>query len=62
MSDFKYTPSDPKIHREGAIARLCAPFQSHEAGIPELLKNSSDEYARLERAEEERVVVLILQN
>ncbi len=58
MAEFKYTPDEVKVHSEGAIARLCSAFQSHEAGIPEWLKNSSDEYARRGTESPSRIVVL----
>ena len=58
---LKYTPdSDIKVHGEGAIRLICATYQSHEAGLPEWVKNSSDEYARRESPPEERVIVIIL--
>ena len=47
MEKFTYTPDDDvKIHPEGAIRLICGHFQSHEAGLPEWLKNSADAYAR----------------
>lgn len=58
-----YTPDeDLKVHHENAIRLICKPFQSHESGYPEWSKNSSDEYARTDATEEERVIVLIQQN
>jgi hypothetical protein len=58
-----YTPDeDLKVHHENAIRLICKPFQSHESGYPEWPKNSSDEYARTDATEEERVIVLIQQN
>lgn len=57
---LKYTPdSDLKIHEEGAIKLICAPFKSHENGIPEWIKNSSDAYARENTPESNRIVFLI---
>lgn len=58
-----YTPDDDvKLHRENAIKLLCKPFQSHEAGYPEWAKNAADEYSRTNTPEEDRVIVLLLQN
>ncbi len=60
MSKFRYTPDqDVKVHEEGAIRLLCKAFQSHENGLPELLKNSSDAYAREDAPEAKRVIVVI---
>jgi hypothetical protein len=58
-----YTPDDDlQIHSENAIKLICKPFQSHENGLPEWPKNAADEYARTDAPEDERVIVLILQN
>ncbi|MGI8428920.1 MAG: Ig-like domain-containing protein [Solirubrobacteraceae bacterium] len=58
-----YTPDkDIKLHSENAIKLICKPFQSHEAGSPEWFKNASDDYARNNIAEDDRVVVLLMQN
>jgi hypothetical protein len=58
-----YTPDeDLKLHSENAIQLICKPFQSHETGYPEWLKNAADEYARTDAPEPDRVVVLLLQN
>lgn len=58
-----YTPDDDlKLHSENAIKLICKPFQSHETGYPEWPKNAADEYARTDAPEEERVIVLLLQN
>ncbi len=55
-----YTPDeDIKVHEEGAIRLICKAFQSHESGLPEWLKNSSDAYAREDAPENKRVIVLI---
>ncbi len=60
MAEFKYTP-DPeiKVHSQGAIRLLCSDFQSHETGLPEWVKNSSDAYAREHSEEDRRGIVLI---
>ena len=58
-----YTPdADIRLHSENAIKLLCKPFQSHENGLPEWPKNGADEYARTDTPENERVIVIILQN
>jgi hypothetical protein len=67
MSDHQerggYTPDDDlKLHNENAIKLICKPFQSHETGYPEWLKNASDEYARTDAPETDRIIVLLLQN
>jgi len=59
--EVQYTPDqDVKVHEEGAIRLICAPFQTHENGLPEWVKNGADEYARTKRDAAERVVVVIL--
>src|SRR2546427_8585467 len=61
MPTLVYTPDeDVKVHEEGAIRLICAPFQSHENGLPEWVKNSADEYMRNGRGEDGRVIVVIL--
>jgi hypothetical protein len=60
MPSLKYTPDDDvKVHEEGAIRLLCAPFQSHENGLPEWLKNSSDAYSRNDVLEARRTILVI---
>lgn len=61
MASLVYTPDeDVKVHEEGAIRLICAPFQSHENGLPEWIKNSADEYARTGRSEEGRIIIVVL--
>jgi len=61
MDDLVYTPDkDVKVHKENMIRLICKGFQSHEAGLPELLKNSADAYAREDAPEEKRAIVVIL--
>ncbi len=61
MPTLVYTPDDDvKVHEEGAIRLICAPFQSHENGLPEWVKNSADEYMRSGRGEDGRTIVVIL--
>jgi hypothetical protein len=58
-----YTPDpDLKLHSENAIKLICKPFQNHESGLPEWFKNSADEYARADAPQDERVIVLLIQN
>jgi hypothetical protein len=60
MARFVYTPDqDVKVHEEGAIRLISRAFQSHEAGLPEWLKNSADAYAREDASELKRVIVVI---
>jgi hypothetical protein len=60
MSLFRYTPDEePSVHREGAIRLLMATTQSHENGLPEWPKNSSDAYIREDAEPERRVIVII---
>jgi hypothetical protein len=60
MSQFEYTPDvDVKIHEAGAIKLLCTAFLSHESGLPEWLKNSSDAYNREDAPGNKRIIVLI---
>jgi hypothetical protein len=57
-----YTPdADLKVH-DHAIKLLCQPFQTHENGLPEWPKNAADEYARRNVPEDERIIVITLQN
>ncbi len=59
--EVQYTPDqDVKVHEEGAIRLICAPFQTHENGLPEWVKNAADEYARTKRDAAERIIVVIL--
>lgn len=63
MSDFIYTPDkDVKVHEEGAIRLICKPFQSHESGLPELVKNSADAYSRENVDSEDRIIIVSLQD
>jgi Bacterial Ig-like domain (group 2) len=60
MAELVYTPdADVRVHEEGAIKLICKPFQSHENGMPEWVKNSADAYARANTAEAGRVIVII---
>jgi hypothetical protein len=47
MPELICTPdANLRVHEEGAIKLICKPFQSHENGMPEWVKNSADAYAR----------------
>jgi hypothetical protein len=63
-SGIQFTPdAHVQVHQEGAIRLLCAQFRSHEDGLPEWLKNSSDQYTRLSSLPpEDHVIVLLLQD
>ena len=60
MTDFHYTPDEEiTIHRIGAIKHMCAAFMSHEAGVPELVKNAAAAYLREGRGPDERIIVVL---
>jgi hypothetical protein len=60
MSAFEYTPDKAqRIHAPGAIALICSPFQSHENGLPEWVKNAADAYTRAEAKPVDRVIVIL---
>ncbi|MBZ5566593.1 MAG: Ig-like domain-containing protein [Acidobacteriia bacterium] len=60
MPELVYTPdADLRVHEEGAIKLICKPFQSHENGMPEWVKNGADAYARENTPESGRVIVII---
>ena len=60
---FEYTPDEQQaIHVPGAIGHLVSPVQSHENGLPEWAKNSSDAYVREGASPQERVVLLVFDN
>ena len=60
-SSSRYTPDedDIQVHPEGAIRLICKSFQSHEAGLPEWIKNSADEYARHDIPKEQRIIIVL---
>ena len=63
MDKLIYTPDDDvKVHEEGAIRLLCTHYQSHEAGLPEWIKNSADAYAREDAPEHKRVIFVIFEH
>ena len=60
---LNYTPDkDTKVHEQGAIRLICAGFQTHENGLPEWIKNASDEYGRRDARPESRVVLVLLRS
>ena len=57
--EFHYTPDrEIRIHRTGALRQLCAPFRSHDHGLPEWVKNSIAAYLRESWPPQDRIVVL----
>lgn len=60
MTSFEYTPdADQKIHAPGAISLICAPYQSHETGLPEWAKNSANAYFLDETPPKDRIVLVL---
>lgn len=58
---LSYTPDDDiKVHEEGAIRLICSAYQTHDDGLPELVKNAADEYMRTDAPLEKRVIVVLL--
>ena len=46
---IEFTPDKSvQVAKESAIKLLCTNYRSHEAGLPEWLKNSSDSHIRSE--------------
>ena len=60
---INFTP-DPlaKVHQKGAINLLCKAFASHEAGLPEWVKNANDMYRRSNSRREDSVIVVLFRN
>lgn len=62
MTILKYTPDEElSIHRESAILQLARHIGSHESGLPEWAKNSSDAYIRNQVPRDQRIIVLIFE-
>ena len=58
---FRYTPDATiEIHRQNAIRHMCTPFLSHEAGLPEWIKNSAAAYLREVVAAPDRLILVLL--
>jgi virulence-associated protein VagC len=51
-----------EVHQEGAIKLICNPYNSHEAGLPEWIKNSSDMYARTNAEASHAVIAVLLKD
>ena len=62
-TDIRFSPDENvHVHEEGAIRLICAQFRSHEDGLPEWIKNSSDMYRRMDAGPEESVIVVLLRD
>jgi len=62
-TDIKFNPDlKVQVHKENALRLLCAPFKSHEAGMPEWIKNSSDAYIRLGSSTKKNQIVILFQD
>src|ERR1017187_1588980 len=60
---IEFTPDESvHVHEEGAIRLICSAFRSHEDGLPEWIKNSSDMYTRRDALPSASVVVVLLQD
>lgn len=60
---IEFTPDESvHVHEEGAIRLICAAFRSHEDGLPEWIKNSSDMYTRRDAVPSASVIVVLLQD
>lgn len=63
LEDVEFSPdSTMEVHKEGALKLICANFRSHEDGLPEWLKNSSDMYIRRNAEPEDSVIVLLFKH
>jgi len=61
MPTLYYTPDeDLKVHEENAIRIICKSFQSHENGLPEWVKNSSDAYISKNSSKGKRIILVII--
>lgn len=59
----KFSPDENvHVHEEGAIQLICGQFRSHENGLPEWIKNSSDMYRRMDAGTEESVILVLLRD
>ena len=62
-NDVQFSPDENvHVHEEGAIRLICAQFRSHEDGLPEWIKNSSDMYRRMGIGTEESVILVLLRD
>lgn len=63
MSTVDFSPDDSvHVHEEGAIRLICSQFRSHEDGLPEWIKNSSDMYRRTEASPDDSVILVLLKD
>ena len=61
--DIAFAPDDTfRVHEEGAIQLICAQCRSHEDGLPEWIKNSSDAYLRLDLPPEDSVILILFRD
>jgi hypothetical protein len=61
--DVAFTPDDSvHVHAEGAIRLICSSFRSHEDGLPEWIKNSSDMYTRVDAPPDARAILVLMQD
>ena len=60
---IRFSPDENvQVHEEGAIRLICAQFRSHEEGLLEWIKNSSDMYRRMDAGPEESVILVLLRD
>jgi hypothetical protein len=58
-----FTPDDSvHVHAQGAIRLICSAFRSHDDGLPEWVKNSSDMYARQDAPPSASAILVLLQD
>jgi len=64
MSGFRPLEGGIPIDPEHSLDQITSPFQSIRNGLPELIKNSKDQYARLNitAREERQIIVMFLSN
>jgi hypothetical protein len=61
MTDIAFEQDEKvNVHEEGAISLICKAFTSHDAGLPEWIKNASDMYARRDIGPARSVIVVLL--
>ena len=57
---IEFTP-DPsiRVHKQRAVELICQPYRSHEDGQPEWLKNSSDQYKRMNWSKSDSIILFL---
>ena len=61
--DVRFSPDENVlVHEEGAIRLICAQFRSHEDGLAEWIKNSSDMYRRMDSEPDASVILVLLRD